>query len=181
MVTGAPVVLTFCADYNRFSQWCVKSNAVPGYENFQSFIAAMLDATIVAQSFCDAAEAKGLGICYLGTTTYNAGKIIDALELPELVVPVTTITVGYPESLPEQPERLPLKAIVHNEKYCDYTPQSLDDLYKEKENLAANVNYVKENNKETLAQVFTDIRYKKDNNEFFSKEFIDVLKKQKFL
>ena len=77
MVTGAPVVLTFCADYNRFSQWCVKSNAVPGYENFQSFIAAMLDATIVAQSFCDAAEAKGLGICYLGTTTYNAGKIIE--------------------------------------------------------------------------------------------------------
>lgn len=50
---------------------------------------------LFAQSFCDAAEERGLGICYLGTTAYNADKIIDALSLPRLVVPIVTVTVGY--------------------------------------------------------------------------------------
>ena len=137
---------------------------------------------LFAQSFCDAAEEQGLGICYLGTTTYNAGPIIEALNLPRLVVPIVTVTVGYPaDPLPAQSERLPLAAIVHEETYADYTPESIDALYAEKEALAVNQHFVKENGKETLAQVFTDIRYTKANNEYFSTAFLEVLKKQGFL
>ena len=33
MVTSAPVVLTFCADFNRFSKWCRQRKAEPGYDN----------------------------------------------------------------------------------------------------------------------------------------------------
>ena len=96
-ITSAPVVLTFCADFNRFIKWCEYRKADPGYDNFQSFFTAAIDALLAAQQFCTAAEAKGLGICYLGTTTYNADQIIKALNLPRFVVPITTITVGYPE------------------------------------------------------------------------------------
>ena len=92
MITQAPAVLTFCADFNRFSQWCKQRNADPGYDNLQSFMATAIDAMIFAQTFAVAAEREGLGICYLGTTTYNAAEIIDVLGLPSLVVPVTTIT-----------------------------------------------------------------------------------------
>ena len=35
MVTNAPVVLTFCADFNRFDKWCEASGAEPCYGNFQ--------------------------------------------------------------------------------------------------------------------------------------------------
>lgn len=181
MVTKAPVVLTFCADANRFVKWAEQRNAEPGFDNFQTFIAAVIDSMLFAQNFCTAAEEKGFGICYLGTTTYNADKIIEALNLPKLVVPITVVTVGYPAQEPEQPERLPLEAIVHQESYTDYTPESIHELYKEKEELAANIQYVKENNKETLAQVFTDIRYTKKNNEYFSEAFLNVLKQQGFL
>jgi len=52
-----------------------------------------IDALLVAQTVCIAAESKGLGICYLGTTTYNAHKIIELLNLPKGVVPVTTVTI----------------------------------------------------------------------------------------
>ena len=52
MVKQAPVVLTFCADFRRFSQWCVQRNAEPGYENFQSFMNAAVDTLLVAQTFC---------------------------------------------------------------------------------------------------------------------------------
>ena len=181
MVTDAPLVLTFCADFNRFSLWCEQRQAEPGYDNFQSFIAAAIDATIAAQTFCVAAENAGLGICYLGTTTYNAKEIIDVLKLPKLVVPITTISVGYPEFTPEQTDRLPLSAVVHSETYHDFKTSDIDQLYAKKENSQFYKDFVAENKKETLAQVFTDIRYSKKNNEFFSDKFLLVLKEQGFL
>ncbi len=180
-VTSAPVVLTFCADYNRFIKWCKQRNAEPGYDNFQSFYTASIDAMLVAQQFCTAAERVGLGICYLGTTTYNAPQIIEQLGLPKYVVPVTTITVGYPTALPPQVERLPLAAIIHNESYTDYTPADIDLLFSDKEALEVNQSFIAENNKETLAQVFTDIRYTKESCEHFSKVFLEVIKLQGFL
>lgn len=181
MITNAPVVITFCADVNRFVKWCAERNAEPGFDNFQTFMAAVIDSMLVAQTFCNAAEEMGLGICYLGTTTYNADKIIDALKIPRLVVPITTVTVGYPDGMPDQVERLPLEAIIHNETYADYTSDDINRLYESKEALADNKKFVLENNKETLAQVFTDVRYTKKNNEFFSEAFINVLKEQGFM
>lgn len=182
MVTTAPVVLTFCADANRFVKWAQQRKAEAGFDNLQTFIASTIDAMLFAQSFCTAAEAKGLGICYLGTTTYNADQIIQALSLPRLVVPIVTVTVGYPaQPLPDQVERLPLAAVIHTETYEDYTPDSIDTLYRAKEELEVNKQFVKENGKETLAQVFTDVRYTKKNNEYFSEVFLKVLKEQGFL
>lgn len=182
MVVEAPAVLTFCADVNRFVKWASYRQADAGFDNFQTFLAAVIDAMLLAQTFCVAAEAYGLGICYLGTTTYNAAPIIKALSLPRLVVPITTITIGYPaEPLPEQCERLPLEAIIHQEQYNDYTEISINELYKEKEALKANLRFVEENGKTTLAQVFTDIRYTRTNNEYFSAEFLKVLETQGFL
>ena len=181
MITNAPVVLTFCADFNRFNKWCEQRNAEPGYDNFLSFMTAAIDALLVAQNVCVAAEAKGLGICYLGTTTYMAYKIIEQLDLPKGVVPVTTVTVGYPAEDPGLTDRLPLDAVVHYESYKDYSSEDIDRIYAEKENMEENKAFVKENNKETLAQVFTDVRYKKADNEHFSKVLLDVLKKQGFL
>ena len=144
MITTAPVVLTFCADANRFVKWAEQRNAEAGFDNLQTFIAATIDAMLFAQSFCDAAEERGLGICYLGTTAYNADKIIDALSLPRLVVPIVTVTVGYPaQPLPEQVERLPVAAVVHQETYMDYPPASIDELYCAKEALEVNKTWYK--------------------------------------
>ncbi|MDR1005225.1 MAG: nitroreductase family protein [Prevotellaceae bacterium] len=180
MVQTAPLVLTFCIDLHRFSLWCEQRKATPGYNNFEWFVTGAVDTLLAAQTFCVAAEEAGLGICYLGTTTYNAQQIIDALKLPELVFPITTITVGYPDETPEQPDRLPLEAIVHDEYYHDYTPDSINRLYAFKEALPENLRFVRENNKETLAQVFTDIRYTKADSEHFSRALWEAMKKQGF-
>lgn len=180
MVKAAPVVLTFCADFRRFSLWCEQRKAVPGYSNFMSFYNASMDTLLAAQTFCTLAEEAGLGICYLGTTTYNPQPIIDLLHLPELVFPVTTVTVGYPESIPDQTDRLPLGAVVHEECYHDYTPDDIDRWYAYKESLPENKQFVAENHKETLAQVFTDVRYTKADNEHMSVNMVEVLRKQGF-
>ena len=181
MVKGAPVVLTFCADFRRFSKWCEQRNAVPGYNNLMSFMNAAMDTLLVAQTFCTLAEEAGLGICYLGTTTYNPQMIIDALQLPELVFPITTVTVGYPDGIPAQVDRLPLEATVHEEYYHDYSKADIDKLYAYKESLPENEQFVKENRKETLAQVFTDVRYTKNDNEFMSDNLLKVLHQQGFM
>jgi nitroreductase len=180
MIVEAPVTLTFCADFNRFNKWCRLRNAEPGYDNFLSFVTAAIDAIIVAQTVAIAAEAKGLGICYLGTVIYTANEIIKALNLPTGVVPVATITLGLPAEHPTQVDRLPLEAVVHSEVYKDYTADDINKYYTAKEALPDSLKFIAENNKETLAQVFTDIRYKKTDNEHFSKIFLNVLKNQGF-
>jgi nitroreductase len=181
MVEKAPVVLTFCADFNRFNLWCRQRGADPGYDNFLSFFTAAIDALLVAQNVCVAAESEGIGICYLGTTTYLAGKIIDVLKLPQGVVPVTTLTLGWPGETPELTDRLPLGAIVHQETYKDYSPEDIDRIYSVKEAMPVYQEFVVENNKETLAQVFTDVRYKKSDNIIFSNMLLDVLRRQGFM
>lgn len=181
-LNNAPVVLTICADLNRVTKWAELRKANPGFNNIQALTFATIDAIIFAQTFCVAAEEKGLGICYLGTTTYNAKQIADVLNLPDLVIPVTTITVGYPDESVEVivQDRLPLEGFIHNEVYSNYSESDIDNIYGYKESLPESKKFIEINKKETLAQVYTDIRYKKEDNEFFSKEFIEAIRAKGF-
>ncbi len=181
MVTQAPVVLTFCADYRRTSSWAECRKAQPGYDNFLSFVNAATDTLLYCQTFCNLAEEAGLGLCFLGTTLYNPKSIIDTLQLPRLVMPVATITLGWPDETPDLTDRLPLSAIIHDETYRDYTSERIDLFYHEKESLPENIRFCEVNKKETLAQIFTDIRYTKKDNEAMSKNLLDTLKQQGFL
>lgn len=181
MVTEAPVVLTVCADFNRTTKWAECRKAHPGYDNILSFLNAATDALLYTQTFCNLADEEGLGYCYLGTTVYNPQMIIDTLQLPRLVMPVATITLGWPDENPPLTDRLPLRSIVHSETYTDYTPQTIDEYYAPKENLPENQEFLKINNKETLAQIFTDIRYTREANEAMSVTMLEALRKQGFM
>lgn len=180
MVKQAPVLLTICADMNRINRWCEERDADAGYDNLLWLMNATIDASLFAQNICLAAESQGLGICYLGTALYNAKEFIDALSLPKGVVPITAITLGYPDEQPELTDRLPLEAVIHHEVYTDYTKESINSLFQDKENLSSSKQFVAENEKANLAQVFTDIRYKKQDNEFFSEKLLKTLKEQGF-
>ena len=181
MVTEAPVVLTICADFNRTSFWAKCRKAEPGYDNFLSFMNAATDALLYTQTLCNLMDEEGLGYCYLGTTVYQPQQIIDALHLPKLTMPVATLTVGWPAEEPALTDRLPLASFVHEERYNDYMGMDIDTYYYEKEHLPENEHFVRINHKETLAQVYTDIRYTRDDNEALSEELVDVLARQGFL
>lgn len=181
MVTGAPVVLTICADFRRVTDWCANRQADAGYDNFLSFINAASDALLFTQTFCNLAEERGLGCCYLGTTVYMPQAIIDILELPRLVMPVATITLGWPDEEPPLTDRLATEAFVHEETYKPYTPERIDAFYQEKEALPENQEFVRINGKATLAQVFTDCRYTRSDNEAMSEGLLTALRRQGFL
>ncbi len=181
MVKQAPVILTFCADFNRFNKWCNLREAKPGYDNFLSFYTASIDAVIAAQNAALEAENNGLGICYLGTTNYTADKIIEVLKLPKGVVPVTTLVMGYPDETPELTDRLPNEAVIHYETYQDFDDAKINKIYADLEASDFTKKLIKENETDNLAQIFTQKRYTKANNEHFSVVLLDVIKRQGFL
>jgi hypothetical protein len=89
--------------------------------------------------------------------------------------------VGYPDEQPAQPERLPLEALVHRETYADYSAEDINRLYADKEAMPENRHFVEINHKQNLAQVFTDLRYRKEDNEAMSRTLWDTLKRQGFI
>lgn len=181
MVVEAPCVITICADIHRFSMWCEQRDAKPAYDNFAWFLTATIDAMLAAQNIAIAAESHNLGICYLGTTIYTAGNIVQTLELPKGVIPVTTLVVGYPDEKPEQADRLPMDAVVHYEKYFDYTAAEIDELWAEREESELTKRLLEENGLENLAKIFTERRYVKEDNISVSQSYLALLKERGFM
>ncbi len=177
---NAQCVVTICADVNRFSQWCRLRDAEPAYDNFIWFVNGAIDAMMSAQNLILEAEAAGLGGCVLGTTLYTAEAIIDLLELPVGVIPVTAIALGHPAECPPLTDRLPVEAVVHFEKYNNYSSEAINAAWADREASAETAALLKENELPNLAQIFTQRRYTAKDNVTFSKSYFELLKKQGF-
>jgi nitroreductase len=179
----APVIVTFCADVRRFSRWCELRGAVPEYDNFVWFLCAMTDALLASQNLALQAEAHGLGICYLGTVLYNAPEIGEVLQLPRGVIPVMALSCGWPdpdyESVPLT-DRLPLEAVVHREVYHDPNDKEIERLWAAREASAETAELKKVNDLPNLARIFTERRYKGDDNRHFSRKYFDELRAKGF-
>lgn len=182
---NAPVIITFCADCNRVSKWYGLRNAdIESFDNLEGFLGAMADTVIFAQQFVVAAEASGLGTCYLGTTLYEPAEVARILELPCRVIPVVAVSVGWPtdeEAVAKPTERLPMAAVVHHGKYKDFSTQDIDKLYATLEAGPQSEKFIKENNVETLAQVFARVRYPKDSAERNSVRLAEFLRKNNII
>ncbi|MEZ9906260.1 nitroreductase family protein [Vibrio breoganii] len=189
MVVDAPVLLTFCADFRRMRKWLAQSGAPLNFDNFMSFMIAAIDATLVSQNVAIAAEAKGLGLCYMGSTLANCEQIGEILELPEGVVPVVGYSLGYADESPQIRDRLPLAGLVHNEVYQDHTEQQISDIYQQRETAGWQrymafpdlKQMIEESGVENLAQVYTKLKYTKESHIEFSQSVLSYLKKQGFM
>jgi nitroreductase len=189
MVLQAPVLLTFCADWHRMNLWCRRSDAEPGFDNFLSFLVAFADAMIAAQNAALAAEILGLGICYMGTTLGCTAQLIDFFELPEDTFPATTLVVGTPDEDPPPRARLPLEGIVHQERYEEFPDARVAETYRSRETEGWNryMSYpelaarIAGSGVKNLAQVYTQLKYRKDVNEAVSAALLADLRRQGFL
>ena len=180
MVTQAPCVVTVCADVHRFSKWCEQRDAEPAYDNFEWFLNAATDALLAAENLALAAEAHGLGVCFLGTTLYTARDICRILHLPKGVIPLTTVVIGHPAEQPPLTDRLPLDAVVHYDRYKDYTDAEIDELWAEKEASPETSALLAENGLPNLAQIFTRNRYRREDNIAISRAYFELLREQGF-
>ena len=116
-IAEAPLFLAWCADLSRLDRVCEMRGYVPVTRYVENFLMAAMDAAIVAQTAALAAEALGLGICYVGAIRNDPEGVIRVLRLPRLVFPVTGMTMGWPAMEPSRKPRLPLSAVLHWETY----------------------------------------------------------------
>ncbi|MEG1498792.1 MAG: nitroreductase family protein [Bacteroidales bacterium] len=181
MISEAPLVLTFAADIHRFHQWCEINKAGKVYDNFAWFLNGMTDTLLSAQNVAIAAEAQGLGICYLGTTIYMAKEIAEFFKFPEGVIPITTLTIGYPAEEPELAPRLALEAVVHREQYHNYKEEEIRNFFASKENTEETKKLLQVNDLPNLAQIFTLKRYPQKDNIEFSKRYLRFLQENGFM
>lgn len=112
-VASAPEFFVWCADFNRHLQ--IKPDAHLGYTE-QTLIGA-IDAAIMAQSAFTAAESMGLGGVYIGGLRNNPDKVADLLALPDHVIPLFGLCLGYPDQNPETKPKLPTSLLVHTDSY----------------------------------------------------------------
>ncbi|WP_371726596.1 nitroreductase family protein [Bdellovibrio sp. NC01] len=189
MVIEAPLLLTFCADFHRMREWLKISDAPMNFDNFMSFMIASIDAILASQNAALAAEAEGLGICYMGTTLASCAEIGEILGCPKNVVPVVGFSLGYPDESPVLRDRLPLESIVHRERYNDFSETRLKDSYREKE-IAGMKRYlsdpelakrVTESGVENLAQLYTIMKYTRESHLQYSQTVLSYLEQQGFM
>lgn len=189
MVTEAPAFLTFCADFHRMRRWLELREAPENFDNFMSFMIASIDAILASQSAALAAEAEGLGICYLGTTLASCGDIAKILKCPSHVVPVVGFSLGYPDESPPTRDRLPLQSLVHRDVYREESDAQILATYRERETkgwerymsspeLRA---MVETSGVQNLAQIYTKLKYTRESHIRYSETVMDCLKDQGFM
>lgn len=176
----APALVTFCVDVARFEHWCKLRDANPDYKNFIWFVNGAIDTLLASQNFCLQAQNSGLGICYLGTTVYTTDKIIEILQIPQGVIPITTVAVGYPAEEVGLTHRLPLEAIVHFDTYKKPSDDDINKFWRDTESSELTKKLLIENDLPNLAKIFTEKRYRADDSAMLSQNYIETLKKQGF-
>lgn len=124
----APVALLFCADLKRLQYAAKLHDEKLEGGNVESFIVPIVDTAIFAQNFVIAAEAAGYGICYIGGVRNNPKEISELFDLPDYVIPLFGMTIGVPARKNEVKPRLPLEAVVHENRYDE---TKYDELLKQ--------------------------------------------------
>jgi len=119
-IAKAPWLVLFAADYQRlYDSWLANGQIPKRKPGTGDLYLACCDAIIAAQTAVIAAEAVGLGSCYIGDVIENAEKQRELLSLPDYVFPAALICFGYPPADAFQKEtlRLPLESVVHKDQY----------------------------------------------------------------
>ncbi|MCP3993875.1 MAG: NADPH-dependent oxidoreductase [bacterium] len=189
MVLDAPVLVTFCADFRRMRKWLRLNEAPDNFGDFFAFMVAAVDAILVSQNVALAAEAEGLGICYMGSTLANADQVGEILELPSGVVPVVGFSLGWPDEDPAPRDRLPLDGLVHSEVYHDQSDDEILNIYADRdqagwERYMSNPDLrrlIEEADVENLAQIYTVVKYTPEGQAKYSASLLAYLEKQGFM
>lgn len=128
-VAQAAEFWVFCADFNRHLQIC--PDAQLGLA--EQLLLGVVDTAMMAQNALTAAESLGLGGVYIGGLRNNIEAVTELLKLPQHVLPLFGLCLGWPADNPDLKPRLPASILVHENSY---QPLDKDALAQYDEQLA---------------------------------------------
>jgi FMN reductase (NADPH) len=129
-ITESPVFILVCVDIRRFRAMLDSLGHDYHLKHGKGLYAklfSVVEASIVAQSMATAALFLGLGSCFVGAVFYAMKEISEVLDLPQGVIPLVGLCLGYPDESPPLRPRWPLKVLVHRNKYRETTREEVDD------------------------------------------------------
>jgi nitroreductase len=127
-IEQAGAFLVFLADLRRLDIAADLHRATLE-RNFESFLVATIDTALFAQNLAIAAEAQGLGLCFIGGLRNRLADVDRLLDIPAGLFPLFGCCLGYPAAttsnlnLPPKP-RLPVNAILSDAQFSDPAQQA---------------------------------------------------------
>ena len=122
-VETAAAFFVWCADLHRSAVACEMGGGDFHAGMTEHFVIATVDCALAAQNAVVAAEAQGLGICYIGGIRNDPQQVAELLELPDQVFPLFGLCLGHPDQDPELKPRLPLSVTLKEERYDESADQ----------------------------------------------------------
>ncbi|SFE99248.1 NADPH-dependent oxidoreductase [Alteribacillus iranensis] len=127
-IEEAPVFLIFCADFYRtYLASEMEGTSLNVTNDIDSLIVGTTDVGISLGTAVAAAESLGLGTVAIGGIRRKALEVIDMLNLPEYVIPISGLCIGHPGEDDGQKPRLPKEAVYHEERYNRELQPLLED------------------------------------------------------
>ncbi len=130
-IKKAPMVLIFCADCKKWDDAYQSIGLTPRKAGAGDILLAVEDAMIAAQNVVVAAESLGLGSCYIGDILENREYHKELLNIPDMVMPIGMLVIGYPSEAAikrEKPQRCSIKHIVHRDGYREMDGAELKEM-----------------------------------------------------
>jgi nitroreductase/FMN reductase [NAD(P)H] len=116
-IMDAPVFLVFVANGERLPMLARLHDKPFPNDHLDQFFNAAVDAAIVLATFLRAASAVGLGCCPISAIRDRPQTVSDLLRLPQRVIPVAGLCVGWPAQAGEITPRLSLRTTVIENSY----------------------------------------------------------------
>lgn len=112
-VAQAAEFWVFCADFNRHLQICPQAQLGLA----EQLLIGVVDTALLAQNALIAAESLGLGGVYIGGLRNSIEAVTELLALPQHVLPLFGLCLGWPADNPDIKPRMPAAMLVHENRY----------------------------------------------------------------
>lgn len=128
-IEKAAEFLVLCADMQRINYASEKCGSGELLGHTEHFIAATVDVALFAENILLAAESCGLGGVFIGGIRNNPQVISDLIQLPNHVYPAFGLCLGWPKRKNPVKPRMPVAAVLHEDRYNDDAVASAVDGY----------------------------------------------------
>jgi nitroreductase len=133
-VAAAPVFLVFLANGRRQPFISTLRDKPFPNDHLDLLFNAVSNCSITLATFIRAAETVGLGCCPISAIRDHAAFVSDLLQLPERVIPVAGLCLGWPSERGYITPRLGLDTTVHVDRYNERDLSADIDAYDRRRN-----------------------------------------------
>lgn len=132
-VKNAPLSMIFCIDFQRVKRWApMNATEFKGEQALSHFLIAYADVMCAAQTVVILAESLGLGSVYVGSILWTINETREAFGIPQYVLPIMVLSIGYPKSIPQGIPKFTPDVIIHQESYHEPGDAELAQAFQDK-------------------------------------------------